>query len=155
VLILTYIDRVMQRLEMAVAGADPQTIAVDAASAARSTFAPWPPRALSMQSGLAYSGPSDLENIKTIYMKGVVSPRRARLSIPTPPAISASAFLISRTASRIVARHGRNAIRKRVEDIPGGKVTIAMEEEGPPTGAPINIEIAGDDFAVLGEIAKK
>ena len=30
-----------------------------------------------------------------------------------------------------------------------------MEEQGPPTGAPINIEIAGDNFAVLGEIAKQ
>ena len=29
-----------------------------------------------------------------------------------------------------------------------------MEAEGPPTGAPINIEIAGDNFAVLGEIAR-
>ncbi len=46
-------------------------------------------------------------------------------------------------------------IRKRIKDIPGGKITIAMEEEGPPTGAPINIEIAGDNFTVLGEIAKQ
>ena len=30
-----------------------------------------------------------------------------------------------------------------------------MEEGGPPTGAPINIEIAGDNFAILGAIAKK
>jgi multidrug efflux pump len=28
-----------------------------------------------------------------------------------------------------------------------------MQEEGPPTGAPINIEISGDNFSVLGSIA--
>ena len=26
-------------------------------------------------------------------------------------------------------------------------------EEGPPTGKPVNIEISGDDFEVLGELA--
>ncbi len=47
-----------------------------------------------------------------------------------------------------------NDIRERVKDIPGGDITIAMEEEGPPTGAPINIEISGENFLVLGRIAK-
>jgi len=45
-------------------------------------------------------------------------------------------------------------IRERVKNIPGAKITAAEQEEGPPTGAPINIEIAGDDFQILGRIAK-
>jgi multidrug efflux pump subunit AcrB len=45
-------------------------------------------------------------------------------------------------------------IRERVKNIPGAKITVAEQEEGPPTGAPINIEIAGDDFQILGRIAK-
>jgi multidrug efflux pump subunit AcrB len=48
-----------------------------------------------------------------------------------------------------------NTIRERVNAIPGGKITIAMEEEGPPTGAPINLEISGPDFQVLGRIARE
>jgi multidrug efflux pump len=44
-------------------------------------------------------------------------------------------------------------IRKRIKDIPGAEITIAKQEEGPPTGAPINIEIAGDNFHVLGRIS--
>jgi multidrug efflux pump subunit AcrB len=48
-----------------------------------------------------------------------------------------------------------NTIRERVRDIPGGKITIAKEEEGPPTGAPINLEISGPNFEVLGKIAKQ
>ena len=46
-------------------------------------------------------------------------------------------------------------IRKRVEDIPGAQITVAAQEEGPPTGAPINIEIVGDNFDVLGHIAQQ
>jgi len=46
-------------------------------------------------------------------------------------------------------------IRKRISDIPGAQITIAEQEEGPPTGAPINIEISGDSFSVLGRIAQQ
>ncbi len=46
-------------------------------------------------------------------------------------------------------------IRQRVKNIPGAKITVDETKEGPPTGAPINIEISGDDFAVLGLLAKK
>jgi multidrug efflux pump len=46
-------------------------------------------------------------------------------------------------------------IRKRVAAIPGAKITIAAAEEGPPTGAPINIEISGDEMAVLGKLSKQ
>jgi multidrug efflux pump subunit AcrB len=46
-------------------------------------------------------------------------------------------------------------LRNRLKDITGAKLTIAEAQKGPPTGAPINIEISGDEFYVLGEIAKK
>ena len=47
------------------------------------------------------------------------------------------------------------AIRRRVEDIPGAKITVTEAEHGPPTGSPINIEIVGDNFAGLGLIAQQ
>ena len=46
-------------------------------------------------------------------------------------------------------------IRNRIKDIPGAEISIAKQEEGPPTGAPINIEISGDNFDVLGRIASR
>lgn len=46
-------------------------------------------------------------------------------------------------------------IRERILDIPGAIIEIEKEENGPPTGAPINIEISGDDFDVLGELSEK
>jgi len=44
-------------------------------------------------------------------------------------------------------------LRERLINFPGARLTVRKMEEGPPTGAPINIEISGDDFNVLGQIA--
>jgi multidrug efflux pump subunit AcrB len=46
-------------------------------------------------------------------------------------------------------------IRERINDIPGAEISIAKQEEGPPTGPAINIEISGDNFIVLGRIAQQ
>jgi multidrug efflux pump subunit AcrB len=45
-------------------------------------------------------------------------------------------------------------IRRRVKNITGAKVTVKLPQDGPPTGAPVNIEISGENFAKLGDIAK-
>ncbi len=42
-----------------------------------------------------------------------------------------------------------NQLRNAVKDIPGAEVVVAKNRMGPPTGKPINIEIAGED---LGEL---
>ena len=39
--------------------------------------------------------------------------------------------------------------------IKGAEVQVDKSEEGPPTGPAINLEIAGDDIRVLGELAEK
>lgn len=44
-------------------------------------------------------------------------------------------------------------IRHAIEDIPGARIEVNEPPQGPPTGPPINIEISGDDFKVLGELA--
>jgi multidrug efflux pump len=46
-----------------------------------------------------------------------------------------------------------DAIRNDVGVIPGAEVKVEKAEEGPPTGAPVAIEISGDDFDVLEQIA--
>jgi len=43
--------------------------------------------------------------------------------------------------------------RTALKDITGAEVEIEKERTGPPTGAPISIEISGEDFEVLGELA--
>ncbi len=44
-------------------------------------------------------------------------------------------------------------LRTALADFTGARLTVQKMEEGPPTGKPVNIEISGDDFDVLGEIA--
>ena len=46
-------------------------------------------------------------------------------------------------------------IRKSLPVIPGGEITIEKQEEGPPTGAPVTIEVYGDDFDELAELANR
>jgi multidrug efflux pump len=57
----------------------------------------------------------------------------------------------SRPSSAIV-----NEVRQRIlKTIQGAEVQVEKEEEGPPTGPPINIEISGEDILLLGELAAK
>lgn len=52
-------------------------------------------------------------------------------------------------------RHGESTsiylekLRKSIKEIPGAEVSIAGEQGGPPSGAPVNIEVVGEDFDAL------
>ncbi len=150
---LNYIDRVMTRVEMAVAGADPEIIAADAFTH-DDYLRTLKPREYTDASGNKYLGPSDLQNIKTLYMKGVSTAGPGSSFDPNSPNHIGVRFIDLKDRYRST-HESVDDIRERVEKIAGGKITIAMEAEGPPTGAPINIEIAGDNFQILGAIAKK
>ena len=45
------------------------------------------------------------------------------------------------------------SMRKHLETIPGAEIRIEKEKMGPPTGKPVNIEISGNDYAVLSLVA--
>ncbi len=49
----------------------------------------------------------------------------------------------------------RDTLRRRLQDITGAEIEVNEEEHGPPTGPPINIEISGDDYQLLGELARQ
>jgi multidrug efflux pump subunit AcrB len=44
-------------------------------------------------------------------------------------------------------------IRHQVAKIPGARIEVQKPDVGPPTGPPINIEVSGDDFKILGDLA--
>ena len=58
-------------------------------------------------------------------------------------------------------RHGKETrpfmdeIRKQVQGIPGTSVEVAQEDGGPPTDPPVNVEVSGDNFESIAEIATK
>jgi len=150
---LGYIDKIIQRIEFAVAGKNPG----EWQSSKNNSLTPveaLAPKEYTKPDGEQYFGPSDMKNIKTVYMKAVVTAGGgSAFAANTPNHVGVRMLELD---ERWRSSHDTvDDIRKRIENIPGGKITIAMEEEGPPTGAPINIEIAGDNFAILGNIAKK
>jgi multidrug efflux pump len=57
----------------------------------------------------------------------------------------------SRPSSQIIKE-----VRQRIlKTIYGAEVQVEKEEEGPPTGPPINIEISGEDILMLGTLAAR
>ncbi len=53
------------------------------------------------------------------------------------------------------SRQALEDLRGWVSGFTGARLTIDKQEEGPPTGKPVTIEISGDEFAVLGELADR
>ena len=150
---IDYIDTVLARLELAVAGVENGTLdpALGKEEQLSQVLAP---KEHTSASGDSLYGPSDLENVKTIYMKAVQSSGGGSSFDPNSPNSLGVRFID--LEDREQSTHlSVDTIRERIAHIAGGKITIAMEEEGPPTGAPINIEIAGDNFDVLGELAQQ
>ncbi len=70
---------------------------------------------------------------------------RARISIE----------FVDRALRKQSSRVTVEQIRKKLVDLVGAEVEIQKEEHGPPGGKPVNIEVSGKDFIVLGEIARK
>ncbi|NNF46012.1 MAG: efflux RND transporter permease subunit, partial [Desulfofustis sp.] len=104
--------------------------------------------------GSSFMGPSDLGNIKNIFTKAVSTAGGAAMFSSNTPNNIGVRFVDLDEQKRSVSETIED-IRKRVADIPGAKITIAAGEEGPATGAPINIEIAGDNLVVLGKLSKQ
>jgi len=46
-------------------------------------------------------------------------------------------------------------IRSEVGVVPGAELLVEKEKKGPPTGAPVSIELAGDDFETLSDLARR
>ncbi|MEO7982682.1 MAG: efflux RND transporter permease subunit [Bacteroidota bacterium] len=49
----------------------------------------------------------------------------------------------------------KEAIREAVQGIPGANVEVAQEDGGPPTDPPVNIEVVGDNFESIADVAKQ
>ncbi|MCW5201898.1 efflux RND transporter permease subunit [Desulfobulbus sp. US4] len=131
---LEYIDRILRQIEEAVAGN--------------------PKGEKSSTSTEASSGPSDLPNVRIIYSKAVTAAGGGSAFEANTPNHVGVRFIDLEDRSR-PTYDTVEEIRKRLKTIAGAKITVAMEAEGPPTGAAINIEISGDNFAVLGSIARE
>jgi multidrug efflux pump len=146
---LDYNDRVVRQAEMAISGqwAPPELPPLAQYSMAYRI------QEHRMSEGDTFEGPSDINNIDHIYAKVVQSGNGSSFEQNLPNHIGIQFIdFEDRTAS---TTEDLETVRQRVSHIPGARVTVAVQEEGPPTGAPINIEISGDNFTRLGAIAEQ
>jgi multidrug efflux pump subunit AcrB len=147
---LDYVDSVVRQVEKKVNGYNEKQ---GAGSTVDNYLASYEPKEHEKKDGGKFFGPSDIENIEYIYAKSVVTSGPGMMFDPNAPNHVGIQFI--ELEHRVNASSGSmEMIRERVGNIPGAKITVAEQEEGPPTGSPINIEIAGDDFEILGSLAK-
>ncbi|MBF0572649.1 MAG: efflux RND transporter permease subunit [Desulfamplus sp.] len=146
---LDYVDRIIQRVEFVLAGLSDKPV-----NKKMTPLEALSPKLHTKANNEEFFGPSDMENIKNIYIQATVAPDGGSSFSSNTPNNIGIRFLELQERKESTYKTVEE-IRERVKDIPGGKITVGMEEEGPPTGAPINIEISGDNFQVLGDIAKK
>lgn len=146
---LEYVDRIAKKVELVINGTvrDSNTIPVSLYQGS------YRPRQHTKVGGETFQGPSDFGNIEYIYSKSVENARKSTFESNLPNHIGIQ--FIDFKDRKTSALKDLEKIRNLVKHIPGALITIAESEEGPPTGAPINIEISGDDFRVLGNLAKQ
>jgi multidrug efflux pump subunit AcrB len=146
---LEYIDRIVRKVEMAANGVihEDRQLPLDLYNTS------YTPKHHQKAAGELFQGPSDLDNIEYIYAKAVETAGGLSFGPNLPNHIGVQ-FLELKDRAR-PSTTSLEEIRNRVREIPGGRITVAEEEHGPPTGAPINIEISGDDFRVLGTLANQ
>jgi len=74
------------------------------------------------------------------------SPNRSRIAI---------SFVDYQYRNGVSTQALMDKIRKNVKGIPGTEITVEQEQQGPPSGKPINIEITGNEFDKLIDISER
>jgi len=150
---LEYSDRIARQLEIALCSPD-QGLASPGADPAECYYNNTENKIHALRQGQQVVGLTDMANIKYIYSRTVaVTGGSSAFENNLPNHIGIQFYDIEDRVEP--STDTVEEIRKRIKDVPGAQITVAVQEEGPPTGAPINIEIAGDDFYVLGRIAQQ
>ncbi|MBW2409430.1 MAG: efflux RND transporter permease subunit [Deltaproteobacteria bacterium] len=144
---LDYLDRIARKVEMAING----TIHKDATLPLEIYGTSYSAKKHRKAQGEVFYGPSDLDNIEYIYAKAVETAGGANFGPNLPNHVGVQ--FLDLKARLNSTNQSLEEIRNRIKHIPGARITVAEEEHGPPTGAPINIEISGNDFRVLGKLA--
>lgn len=139
---LDYIDRTVKKIEMAVAGDETNTYAA----------------AMKLQphenaDGTPFMAPGNINNIEHIYTKVVQNAGSSVFDSNLPNHIGIQ--FIDFEHRKSPTKDDLEILRQRVQHIAGVKITVDQLQEGPPTGPPINIEISGDKFEILSQIAEK
>jgi multidrug efflux pump subunit AcrB len=146
---LDYVDNILKQTEIALLGGP--TDGSDTGSEIYNSI--YTPREHVKADGQTFMGPGDINNIEHVYTKAVLGATSSVFdeNLPNHVAVQFLDFQDRKTATI----DDLAKIRDRMQNIAGAGITVDMQKEGPPTGAPINIEISGDNYIRLGQIAAK
>jgi len=151
---LEYSDRLARQVEMALCNGSGRALAPPDADPAQCYDNNRERKIHTLRQGQQVVGLTDMANVKHIYSRTVaVTGGSSAFESNSPNHIGIQFYDIQDRVEPSTLT--LEEIRKRVKDTPGAQITVAAQEEGPPTGAPINIEIVGENFHVLGRIAQQ
>jgi len=151
---LEYSDRIARQVEMAICNGPGWGLASPDAEPSKCYYNNTEKKIHTLRQGQQVVGITDMANVKHIYSRTVaVTGGSSAFENNSPNHIGIQFYDIEDRVEPSIQTV--EEIRKRISDIPGAQITIAEQEEGPPTGAPINIEISGDSFHVLGRIGQQ
>jgi multidrug efflux pump len=151
---LEYSDRLARQVEIALCTGPGQPLAHPDGNPAQCYHNNTQRKIHTLRRGQKVAGLTDMANVKHIYSRTVaVTGGSSAFEENSPNHIGIQFHDIEDRVEP--STQTVEEIRKRVEHIPGARIAIAAQEEGPPTGAPINIEIVGDNFDILGQIAQQ
>ena len=151
---LEYSDRVARQVEIALCNGTGRPLPSPDSDPARCYDINVEKKIHTLRKGRQVVGITDMANVKHIYSRTVaVIGGSSAFESNSPNHIGIQFYDIEDRVEP--STQTVEEIRKRVKDIPGAQITVAQQEEGPPTGAPINIEIVGDSFDILGTIAQQ
>jgi len=146
---LDYMDNVVRQTELAIL-ADPQG---DPALRPGTYSEAYRPQVHRKKDGTKFKAPGDINNIEHVYAK--VDQAGGGFSFDSNKPNHIGIQFVDYKDRKSPTAADVELLRNRVRTIAGARITVDEQEEGPPTGAPINIEISGDDFERLGLIAEK
>ena len=149
---LEYSDRIARQVELALCMGAYIGLASPDADPAGCYYGQGGDKIHTLRNGQQVKGLTDMTNVKHVYSRAVaVRGGQSAFENNSPDHIGVQLYDIEERIEPSLLTI--DEIRKRVKNIPGAQINITEQEHGPPTGAAINIEIAGDNFHVLGRIA--
>jgi len=151
---IDYVDRVIREIELAVNSKDTETDAPpDRLSSDARYRQSYAMQDHEKRDGEIFKGPTDMDNIEHIYATAKKNPGSSLFSGYSDNRLGIQ--FVDFEDRKTPSAEDVELIRKRIKDIPGALITVSEEKGGPPTGAPINIEISGDDLRLLGAVAQQ
>ncbi len=150
---LDYKDNILKKIEINIKSTDPVKEGDTDVTLESHYFSTYRLQEHKKVTGEKFLGPTDINNIEYISSTSKTTTGSSLFSRYSDNRLGLQFLDFQDRISPTV--HDIEVIRERLTDIPGARITIEEEKGGPRTGAPINIEISGEDVRILGNIAKQ